>query len=106
MWRSSRACSPRCARFGAPERPRWTSRTSRRAASTASGGLQPWDVAAGQVIVREAGGTITGADGGPYRLGDEVLVASNGALHARLVDALDLTSVLWAQEGSKRSVDV
>lgn len=69
-------------------------------------GLKPWDVAAGQVIVREAGGTLTGADGGPYQLGDEVMVASNGALHARLVDALDLTSALWAQEGSKSSVDV
>lgn len=59
-------------------------------------GLQPWDVAAGHVIVREAGGTLTGGDGGPYRLGDETLVASNGAIHAKLVDALDLTSLQLA----------
>ena len=57
-------------------------------------GLNPWDVAAGLVILREAGGTATGADGGPYRLGDRVLVASNGHLHARLLDVLQLQTVV------------
>lgn len=56
--------------------------------------LQPWDVAAATLIVREAGGTVTGADGGPHRLGDPILVASNGALHAKLTDALELTPTL------------
>lgn len=70
-------------------------------------GLQPWDVAAAMVIVREAGGTLTGGDGGVYSLGDETLVASNGALHATLIDALDLPGLMLAQEGaSKSSVDV
>ena len=56
-------------------------------------GLKPWDVAAGHVIVHEAGGALTGGDGGPYRLGDPTLIASNGSVHAKLVEALDLTSL-------------
>jgi len=57
-------------------------------------GLNPWDVAAGLLVVREAGGTVTGEDGGPYRLGDRVLVATNGHLHGKLLDLLQLPSVL------------
>jgi myo-inositol-1(or 4)-monophosphatase len=52
--------------------------------------LNSWDVAAGVLIVREAGGTVTGAASAPYRLDDPVLVASNGSLHARLLDLLRL----------------
>jgi len=44
--------------------------------------------------VREAGGTVTGDDGGPYRLGDRVLVASNGHIHGALLDLLQLQTVL------------
>lgn len=56
--------------------------------------LSPWDVAAGMLIVQEAGGTISGGDGSPYRLGERVIVASNGHLHARLIDLLDLGTAL------------
>jgi myo-inositol-1(or 4)-monophosphatase len=56
--------------------------------------LNPWDVAAGLLIVREAGGTVTAGDGGPYDLNDPVVIASNGAIHARLVDLLDLGTAL------------
>lgn len=52
--------------------------------------LNSWDVAAGVLIVREAGGTVTGSASAPYRLDDPVLVASNGALHAKLLDLLRL----------------
>jgi myo-inositol-1(or 4)-monophosphatase len=52
--------------------------------------LSPWDVAAGWLIVQEAGGTVTGGDGAPYRLGQRVIVASNGHLHGRLLALLDL----------------
>lgn len=48
-------------------------------------GLNAWDVAAGLLITREAGGTVTGGGGASYRLDDELLVASNGHLHARLM---------------------
>lgn len=55
--------------------------------------LSPWDVAAGWLLVQEAGGTVTGGGGEPYRLGQRVIVASNGHLHARLLDLLDLGTV-------------
>lgn len=46
-------------------------------------GIKPWDFAAGQVILREAGGTITDPDGGePYPAGN--IVAGNATLHPRL----------------------
>lgn len=52
--------------------------------------LQPWDVAAATLILREAGGTTSGQDGLPHRLTDPVLVATNGALHVKLLDQLEL----------------
>ena len=55
--------------------------------------LNPWDVAAGVLIIEEAGGKVTGADGAPYRLDDPVLIASNGLLHDRLVELLALHGV-------------
>ena len=63
-------------------------------------GLNPWDVAAAWLLVQEAGGTVTGNGSAPYRLGDQALIASNGHLHAKLIDLLDLEPVLarWPQE--------
>ncbi len=52
--------------------------------------LNAWDVAAGLLIVREAGGTVTGPAGAPYHWDDPGLVATNGHLHARLSALLDL----------------
>lgn len=54
--------------------------------------LSPWDVAAGWLIIQEAGGTVTSGDGAPYTLGGRALVASNGHLHGRLIALLDLGS--------------
>ncbi|UCH24506.1 MAG: inositol monophosphatase [Trueperaceae bacterium] len=53
-------------------------------------GLNPWDAAAGVLIIQEAGGSISGPSAEPYRLGMDVLVASNGHLHAKLLELLDL----------------
>lgn len=50
--------------------------------------VQPWDVAAGVLLITEAGGRVTLPDGGEWQLGEEQLVASNGALHAKLVEVL------------------
>jgi myo-inositol-1(or 4)-monophosphatase len=43
--------------------------------------LKPWDVAAGALIVEEAGGRISGMDGAPFDLTAGHLVASNRAVH-------------------------
>ena len=56
--------------------------------------LNAWDVAAGNLIVREAGGTVTGPAGEPYRLGEGALVATNGYLHGKLLGLLGLGSAL------------
>jgi myo-inositol-1(or 4)-monophosphatase len=55
--------------------------------------LNPWDVAAGVLIIEEAGGRVTGGDGRAYRLGDPVLIATNGPLHDPLVELLELQQV-------------
>lgn len=50
--------------------------------------LSPWDIAAGGVIVSEAGGTVTDTQGGGFdpHLGE--VVASNGAIHEVLIQEL------------------
>lgn len=50
-------------------------------------GLKPWDSAAGSLIVEEAGGLVTDARGHSTP-GGEVLIASNGHLHAELLALL------------------
>src|SRR5262245_62836899 len=51
-------------------------------------GLQPWDVAAGILLVREAGGLISDIDGKPYELGGPSLLASNAGLRDSMVEML------------------
>jgi myo-inositol-1(or 4)-monophosphatase len=48
------------------------------------GSLSPWDMAAGVLIVREAGGVVTNYSGGPFRLEDREILASNGRLHEEM----------------------
>jgi myo-inositol-1(or 4)-monophosphatase len=43
--------------------------------------LQPWDMAAGALLVREAGGRVSAFDGGPLDVNSGQIVASNGAIH-------------------------
>jgi myo-inositol-1(or 4)-monophosphatase len=47
-----------------------------------------WDVAGAVVLIREAGGLVTGLDGGPYDHHAGPCLASNGLLHAALVTGL------------------
>jgi len=53
--------------------------------------LSPWDVAAGTLLVREAGGTVTRIDGSAAALDGRSILASNGRIHAELVQTLSLS---------------
>lgn len=50
--------------------------------------LNPWDVAAGALIVAEAGGRVSAIDGGPFRTDGRSIAASNGLVHDGLCAAL------------------
>lgn len=50
--------------------------------------LSPWDLAAGALIVEEAGGKVTNTTGGRFDAHTGEAVASNGAIHDELVTEL------------------
>ena len=50
--------------------------------------LKPWDVAAGQLLVREAGGVVTNHAGAAYSVYDHRILASNGLIHGEMVTRL------------------
>ena len=50
--------------------------------------LKPWDVAAGALVVTEAGGQVTGMDGSPFDPAAAHLVASNGHVHDAVLDVV------------------
>lgn len=47
-------------------------------------GLKPWDVAAGILIVQEAGGRVTNESGLPSGVNDRFVIATNGGIHRSL----------------------
>jgi myo-inositol-1(or 4)-monophosphatase len=47
--------------------------------------LNPWDTAAGILLVEEAGGKVTDFSGGHYRIDSREIFASNGLIHAEVV---------------------
>lgn len=50
--------------------------------------LKPWDLAAGSLIVREAGGITTDFQGQPFTLRHSDIVASNGLIHKEMLDVI------------------
>ena len=50
--------------------------------------LSPWDLAAGVLMVREAGGTVTRHDGSEFRLEGRQILASNRRLHPEMIRIL------------------
>ncbi len=50
--------------------------------------LSPWDVAAGVLLVEEAGGTVTRFAGEPFTLDGGEILASNGLLHSSMQHVL------------------
>lgn len=67
--------------------------------------LNSWDTAAGVLLVREAGGTVTYVDGGEFHLASLEVLATNGKIHAPMVHLFeemfagrDLEPILSARE--------
>jgi myo-inositol-1(or 4)-monophosphatase len=52
------------------------------------GNLSPWDIAAGSLIVHEAGGVITGYAGEPLQLDGRRIATANPALHGCLLEVI------------------
>ena len=51
--------------------------------------LEPWDSAAGVLIVEEAGGTVTNLKGNPFSVYQHGIIATNGKIHQQLVDFIN-----------------
>jgi myo-inositol-1(or 4)-monophosphatase len=50
--------------------------------------LKPWDTAAGTLMLREAGGSISDIAGNPYQISSPSIVASNGKVHNEMLRVL------------------
>ncbi len=50
--------------------------------------LEAWDMAAGALIVSEAGGKLSKIDGSPFDVHGRQMLASNGRLHAAMLDLI------------------
>jgi myo-inositol-1(or 4)-monophosphatase len=48
--------------------------------------LNPWDTAAGVLIAQEAGGTVTDFAGGEFDISSRQVLATNGLIHASMVE--------------------
>lgn len=55
--------------------------------------LKPWDLAAGALLVEEAGGRVSDLEGKEFRLSTPHIVASNGYIHRAMLEILSLGCV-------------
>ncbi len=53
-------------------------------------GLKPWDVAAGSLLIQEAGGRVSKYDGAPLNIYTPPVLASNALLHEQMMRVLSL----------------
>lgn len=53
-------------------------------------GLRPWDVAAGVLLIEEAGGRVSHYDGQPFDIYTPPIMASNGLVHEAMMHVLQL----------------
>ncbi len=53
-------------------------------------GLKPWDMAAGWMLVLEAGGRVSGYDGGEFDISTGRILATNGLVYERMIDELKM----------------
>ncbi len=52
-------------------------------------GVNPWDVAAGSLLVLEAGGKVTEFNGSEFKLNSNTILATNSSLHKILLEAIN-----------------
>jgi myo-inositol-1(or 4)-monophosphatase len=55
-------------------------------------GLGPWDVAAGALLVAEAGGRCTAVNGHPFEAGSGNVLAAGAAVHGALLALLNVAA--------------
>ena len=65
--------------------------------------LSPWDVAAGILLVREAGGYVTAIDGGKVRLEGRSFLAANDRIHGKLLSLLSVSRPGGTDSGGSRA---
>jgi myo-inositol-1(or 4)-monophosphatase len=65
--------------------------------------LKPWDMAAGALLVEEAGGTVGGFDGSAFHARRDDLIATNGRIHAAVLDVIQTYRAGWAERGGNRT---
>ena len=51
-------------------------------------GLNPWDMAAGLLLIEESGGQVSGYGGSKFNIYEPPIVASNGLIHGQMLDVL------------------
>ena len=51
--------------------------------------LHPWDMAAGKLLVEEAGGIVTDFNGTPMNIFNKQILASNGKVHSEMLSVLN-----------------
>ncbi|KNA14184.1 hypothetical protein SOVF_109920 [Spinacia oleracea] len=61
--------------------------------------LKPWDMAAGVLIVEEAGGAVTCMDGGKFCVFDRSVIVSNGLLHSKLLERIGPATETLKEKG-------
>ncbi len=65
--------------------------------------LKPWDMAAGALIVEEAGGRVTGLDGSPFASRRGHVLATNGAIHDEMLAVIRTAGSGPASRSRKRT---
>ncbi len=70
-------------------------------------GIAPWDIAAGIVLLQEAGGKVTAYDGSPIKISSGRILATNGHIHALLSqELLDVPSLaVWGNTSNIADVN-
>ncbi len=61
--------------------------------------LKPWDIAAGTILVREAGGFVTDTNGDKFDLARGDIACGNELIHRQLVAELKKANLAWAGNG-------